>query len=58
MAASNARESETLGLKDPQEAMTLRFLRITVEADKMRGVPCIWALRMPMATVVAMVAEA
>ena len=35
----------------------MRFLRITVEADKMGGVPCIRGLRMPVATVVAMVAE-
>ena len=35
----------------------MRFPRITVEADKMGGVPCIRGLRMPVATVVAMVAE-
>ena len=35
----------------------MRFLRITVEADTMGGVPCIRGLRMPVATVVAMVAE-
>ena len=33
------------------------FTRITVEADKMAGVPCIRGLRMPVATVVAMIAE-
>ncbi len=31
--------------------------RITVEADKMGGVPCIRGLRIPVATVVAMVAD-
>ena len=35
----------------------MRFARITVEANKMGGVPCIRDLRMPVATVVAMVAE-
>jgi uncharacterized protein (DUF433 family) len=35
----------------------MRFERITVEADKMRGVPCISGLRIPVATVVRMVAE-
>jgi len=33
------------------------FTRITVEADKMAGVPCIRGLRMPVATAVAMIAE-
>ena len=31
--------------------------RITVEANKMGGVPCIRGLRIPVATVVAMVAD-
>ncbi len=35
----------------------MRFTRITVEADKMGGVPCIRGLRVPVATVVAMVAD-
>ncbi len=35
----------------------MRFDRITVEADKMGGVPCIRDLRIPVATVVGMVAE-
>jgi uncharacterized protein (DUF433 family) len=33
------------------------FTRITVDPDKMGGVPCIRALRIPVATVVEMVAE-
>lgn len=33
------------------------FERITVEPDKMGGVPCIRGLRIPVATVVGMVAE-
>lgn len=36
----------------------MRFERITVEPDKMGGVPCIRGLRIPVATVVGMVAEA
>jgi uncharacterized protein (DUF433 family) len=36
----------------------MRFPRITVEADKMDGLPCIRGLRIPVATVVAMVADA
>ena len=35
----------------------MRFERITVEPDKMGGVPCIRGLRMPVATVIGMVAE-
>jgi uncharacterized protein (DUF433 family) len=35
----------------------MKFTRITVEADKMGGVPCIRGLRIPVATVVAMVAD-
>lgn len=35
----------------------MRFERITVKPDKMGGVPCIRGLRVPVATVVGMVAE-
>jgi uncharacterized protein (DUF433 family) len=35
----------------------MRFERITVEPDKVGGVPCIRGLRVPVATVVGMVAE-
>ncbi len=35
----------------------MRFERISVEPDKMGGVPCIRGLRIPVATVVGMVAE-
>lgn len=35
----------------------MRFERITVEPDKMGGIPCIRGLRVPVATVVGMVAE-
>lgn len=35
----------------------MNFTRITVEPDKMGGVPCIRGLRIPVATVVGMVAS-
>ncbi len=35
----------------------MRFERITVDPGKMGGIPCIRGLRMPVATVVAMVAD-
>ena len=35
----------------------MKFTRITVGANKMGGVPCIRDLRVPVATIVAMVAD-
>jgi len=35
----------------------MTFKRITVDPDKMGGVPCIRGLRLPVATIVALVAE-
>jgi uncharacterized protein (DUF433 family) len=35
----------------------MRFERITVNPDQMAGVPCIRGLRIPVATVVGMVAD-
>jgi len=35
----------------------MAFTRITIEPGKMGGVPCIRGLRIPVATVVALVAE-
>jgi uncharacterized protein (DUF433 family) len=35
----------------------MKFERITVRADQMGGVPCIRGLRIPVATVVGMVAD-
>ena len=35
----------------------MKFTRITVEPDKMGGMPCIRGLRIPVATVVGMVAS-
>ncbi len=35
----------------------MRYTRVTVNPDQMGGVPCIRGLRIPVATVVGMVAE-
>jgi uncharacterized protein (DUF433 family) len=35
----------------------MKFTRITVNPDQMSGVPCIRGLRIPVATVIGMVAE-
>ena len=35
----------------------MKFTRITVDPDKMGGVPCVRGLRIPVATVVGMVAN-
>jgi uncharacterized protein (DUF433 family) len=35
----------------------MRFERITVEPDKVGGLPCIRGLRIPVATVVGMIAD-
>ena len=35
----------------------MKFTRITVNADQMGGVPCIRGLRIPVASVVGMIAE-
>jgi uncharacterized protein (DUF433 family) len=35
----------------------MRFQRITVDPEKMGGVPCIRDLRLPVATIVAMIAD-
>lgn len=35
----------------------MRFSRITVDPEQMGGVPCIRSLRIPVATIVGMVAE-
>jgi uncharacterized protein (DUF433 family) len=35
----------------------MKFTRITVKPDQMGGVPCIRGLRIPVATVIGMVAE-
>ncbi len=35
----------------------MRFKRITVSSDQMGGVPCLRSLRIPVATVVGMIAD-
>ena len=42
---------------DRGKLWSMSFTRITVRADQMGGVPCIRGLRIPVATVVGMVAE-
>ena len=42
---------------DPRETAMAEFTRITINADQMGGVPCIRGLRIPVATVVGMIAE-
>ena len=37
--------------------MSVRFERITVDPDVMGGMPCIRGLRIPVATIIAMVAD-
>ena len=46
-----------LAVADKLSRSDMTFARITVEADKMGGQPCIRGLRVPVATVVAMVAD-
>jgi uncharacterized protein (DUF433 family) len=38
-------------------SLLMTFTRITVRADQMDGVPCIRGLRIPVATVIGMIAE-
>jgi len=40
-----------------RKALLMEFSRITVDQDKMGGIPCIRGLRIPVATVVGMVAS-
>ena len=35
----------------------MKFTRITIDPDKMGGVPCVRSLRIPVATIVGMVAN-
>src|SRR3954452_22011552 len=50
--ACHARRSEA-----GAEANAMKFTRITVDPRQMGGIPCIRGLRIPVATVVGMVAE-
>ena len=43
--------------KDTRGLIKMHFLRITVEHNKMGGVPCIRGLRIPVATIVGMFAS-
>jgi uncharacterized protein (DUF433 family) len=48
---------EAAGDSPGEEVRLMRFTRITVDPRQMGGVPCIRGLRMPVATVVGMVAD-
>ena len=41
----------------PSNLMDMQFVRVTIDPDVMGGMPCIRGLRIPVATVVAMVAD-
>jgi uncharacterized protein (DUF433 family) len=41
----------------PSSLIDMRFVRVTIDPDVMGGMPCIRGLRIPVATVVAMVAD-
>lgn len=45
------------GMRLRRERLVMAFTRITVDPEKMGGVPCIRGLRIPVATIVEMVAE-
>src|ERR1700722_20226257 len=45
------------GNRSPLEEIAMRLTRITVDCRQMGGTPCLRGLRIPVATVVAMVAE-
>ncbi len=40
-----------------KEVAKVKFTRITVDANRMGGMPCIRGLRIPVATIVGMIAE-
>jgi uncharacterized protein (DUF433 family) len=44
-------------IRRDQEGLAMRFTRITVDPKQMGGAPCIRGLRVPVATVVGMVAD-
>jgi uncharacterized protein (DUF433 family) len=54
MPGTMASRGEVVGR---EEVRLVRFTRITVDPRLMGGVPCIRGLRMPVATVVGMVAD-
>jgi uncharacterized protein (DUF433 family) len=42
---------------DARESVSMKYMRITVNPKQMDGMPCVRGLRIPVATVVAMVAD-
>jgi len=47
----------TSGLGPERRMAAMRFTRVTVDPTQMGGVPCIRGLRIPVATVVGMIAD-
>ena len=45
------------GVATIRQVSAMRFTRITVDSRQMGGVPCLRGLRIPVATVVAMIAD-
>jgi uncharacterized protein (DUF433 family) len=45
------------GILESEESNPSQFTRITVRPDQMGGVPCLRGLRIPVATVVGLIAE-
>jgi len=56
-AAKRAVPAEKTGRGFKAEGLRMRFSRITVDPNQMGGVPCIRRLRIPVATLVGMVAD-
>ena len=50
-------ESLAAGLETRSSVRAMTFTRITADADRMGGLPCVRGLRFPVASVVAMVAD-
>lgn len=50
-------ETRLHGVSEPTSLMDMRFTRVTIDPDVMGGMPCIRGLRIPVATVVAMIAD-
>jgi uncharacterized protein (DUF433 family) len=56
-AIASQRQLSYIEAVEFRKVLLMEFSRITVEQDKMGGIPCIRGLRIPVATVVGMVAS-
>src|SRR5437867_7159855 len=54
---SPSQRGRIAGLYNPDEVRAMEFRRITVDPRQMGGIPCLRRLRIPVATVVGMVAD-